>query len=406
MTTEIYVISGFLGAGKTTLIQKLLKEVFAKEKVVLIENDFGEISVDAALLKSGSVEVKEINSGCICCSLSGDFVKALKEVLDRFHPDKIIIEPSGVGKLSDIIKSCSDPRIRALAKVKLKITVADVKRCKMYLDNFGDFFEDQIKNADIILLSRTGHFPDKVSSAQKLISSLNPHSAIISKPWDQINTAELFHPVYNCNLHTEPSHEGSLGCRKQDTHTQGNYGHTHHDSRGHSHHGNCEHAHHDGCGHSYHNNYEHAHHDNHEHSHHDNHEHTHHGNHEHTHHGNHEHTHHGNHEHTHHDNCEHAHHDGCGHSHSAEDVFDTVTIRTKQIFSTEDLKARVSTMEQSAGGRILRAKGILRGTTGYINLQYLPGDIQITKCAVAGDMLCIIGRNLNRRELCALFGGE
>ncbi|HHV08753.1 MAG TPA: GTP-binding protein [Clostridiales bacterium] len=374
MTTEIYVISGFLGAGKTTLIQKLLKEAFAKEKVILIENDFGEISVDAALLKSGSVEVKEINSGCICCSLSGDFVKALKEVLDRFHPDKIIIEPSGVGKLSDIVKSCSDPRIKALAEVKLKITVADVKRCKMYLENFGDFFEDQIKNADIILLSHTGHFPDKVSSAQKLIRSLNPHSAIVSKPWDQINMAEFFHPVYNYNLHTEPSHGSSLGYRKQDTYTNGNYGHTHHNSCEHTHHGDCDHSHHDNCDHSHHSNCEHKHHDNCEH--------------------------------THHGNCGHSHHDNCGHSHSAEDVFDTVTIRTKQIFSTEDLKARVSAMEQNAGGTVLRAKGIVRSTTGYINLQYLPGDIQITKCAAVGDMLCIIGQNLNRRELCALFGGE
>ena len=146
MTTEIYIISGFLGAGKTTLIQKLIKESFQKDKVVLIENDFGEISIDAALLKSSGIEVKEINAGCICCSLSGDFVKAVKELLDRFHPDKIIIEPSGVGKLSDIVKACSDQRIQQLAKVKSKITIVDVKRCKVYLHNFGEFFEDQIEN--------------------------------------------------------------------------------------------------------------------------------------------------------------------------------------------------------------------------------------------------------------------
>lgn len=181
MATEIYVISGFLGAGKTTLIQKLLKEAFRKEKVVLIENDFGEISVDAALLKSGGIEVKEMNSGCICCSLSGDFVKALKELLDRFHPDKIIIEPSGVGKLSDIMKACSDPRVQALAKVKAKITVVDVKRCQMYLDNFGEFFEDQIQNANVILLSRTESFSDKINDAYRLVKSLNAHSTILSK---------------------------------------------------------------------------------------------------------------------------------------------------------------------------------------------------------------------------------
>ena len=319
MAAEIYIISGFLGAGKTTLIQKLLRETFSKEKMVLIENDFGAISIDAALLKSGGIEVKEINSGCICCSLSGDFVKAMKELLGRFHPDKIVIEPSGVGKLSDIIKACSDPRIQPFAKIKKKITVVDVKRCKLYLDNFGEFFEDQIKNADVVLLSRSEDFPDRVKDAHKLVRSLNAHAAIVSKPWDQINTAELLHP---------------------------------HD---HDHHEHTEHCHEHGCG------------------------------------------------------CAHSGHDhghACEHSHSAEEAFDTVTIRTKRVFSMEDLKARVSNMEQSAKGTILRAKGIVRSANGYINLQYLPGDIRITGCAVGGGMLCIIGRNLNRQELCALFGGE
>jgi G3E family GTPase len=308
MAAEIYVISGFLGAGKTTLIQKLLKEAFSKDKVIIIENDFGEISVDAALLKSGSVEVKEINSGCICCSLSGDFVKALKELLDRFHPDKILIEPSGVGKLSDIMKACSDSRILPFAKVKAKITVVDVKRCKIYLENFGEFFEDQIQNADVILLSRTENFPDRAGDAGKLIRSLNAHSAIISKPWNQITASEILYPG----------------------------------------HGEC-------CGH------------------------------------------HGVHSH---DNCD------CGHNHSAEEAFDTVTIRTKRIFSIEDLRTRVLNMERNAKGTILRAKGILRSSNGYINLQYLPGDIQITKCAAGGDMVCIIGRDLNRQELANFFCRE
>lgn len=325
MATEIYVVSGFLGAGKTTLIQKLLKEAFQKEKVVLIENDFGEISVDAALLKSGGIEVKEINSGCICCSLSGDFVKALKEVLDRYHPDKIIIEPSGVGKLSDIIKSCSDPRIRPLAKVQLTITVADVKRCKMYLDNFGEFFEDQIEYGDVILLSRSENFPDRVSSAQTLVRGLNGHSRILAKPWDQINAADILYPNQNPSVHTE---HGSL--------IKGT-GDRHHDIHAH---------------------------------------------------------------------CGHDHHAGCEHNHPAEEVFDTVTLRTKQVFSPEDLKARITAMERNAKGTILRAKGIVRGTNGYINLQYIPGDIRITKCAAGGEILCIIGHNLNRQELCTLFSGE
>lgn len=319
MATEIYIISGFLGAGKTTLIQKLLKEAFQKDKVVLIENDFGEISVDAALLKSDGIEVKEINSGCICCSLFGDFVKALKGLLDRFHPDKIIIEPSGVGKLSDIMRACSDPCILPLSKIKSKITVADVKRCKMYLDNFGEFFEDQIQNADVILLSRTEDFPDKINDAYKLVRSLNAHSAILSKPLSQITTTEILNSEHENYEHGE------------------HYSHTH----------GCECHHHD-----------------------------------------------------HDDDCD------CDHNHSAEDVFDTVTIRTKQTFSIEDLKMRVSKMEQGTKGTILRAKGIIRGTSGYVNLQYLPGDLRITNCDTDGDMLCIIGRNLNRQELVSLFNGE
>lgn len=320
MSTEIFVISGFLGAGKTTLIQKLLKEAFHSEKIVLIENDFGDISVDAALLKSGGIEVREMNSGCICCSLSGDFIKALKELLNRFQPDKIIIEPSGVGKLSDIMKACSDPRILPLAEVKAKITIADVKRCKMYLDNFGEFFEDQIKNADTVLLSRTEEFPDKINAAREMIKELNPHAAIFSKPWDQINGAQI---LQGHHVHTNGC---TCGCH-------GAHGHLNHQ---HSHDHNCS----------------------------------------------------------------------CGHNHAAEDIFDTVTIRTNQVFTMEDLKARVSTMEKDSKGTILRAKGIVRGFGGYINLQYLPGDIKMTECAAKGDMLCIIGRELNRQELCTLFGGE
>jgi len=319
MTTEIYIISGFLGAGKTTLIQKLLKDAFCNEKVVLIENDFGDISIDAALLNSGSIEVKEINSGCICCSLSGDFIKALKDLLDRFRPDKVIVEPSGVGKLSDIVKACSDPRIRPFARIEKKITVVDVKRCKMYLDNFGEFFEDQIENADVVLLSRVSDFPEKVDTAYKIINDLNRTAVIISKPWKQLRAEEIL-------FAGNPLHERTEDCLA----------------------GDCGY----GCM------------DNHEHEH------------------------------------------GCGHNHSAEEAFDTVTIRTNRMFSVEDLTARLSFMERNAKGTVLRAKGIVRGSSGYVNLQYVPGDIQITKCEVGGNILCIIGRNLNRQELLCLFSGE
>lgn len=349
MATEIYIISGFLGAGKTTLIQKLLREAFAQEKVALIENDFGEISVDAALLKSSGVEIREISAGCICCSLSGDFVSALKDLLKRYQPDKIIIEPSGVGKLSDIVTACADPQIQSLAKVKSRITVADAKRCKMYLENFGEFFINQIENADVILLNRTGLSPNQAAPARRLVKKLNPHARLFSEPWEQIAAGEILAP------HPREAH-----C-----------GHDHHCSHSHEH----SHAEPICCDHHSHDHHSHAeldcsdHHDYHEH-------------------------------HEHHGAC------GCGHNHAAEEIFDTVTIRTKRRFRTEDLLSLVSRMEQSAKGSILRAKGIVQGTGGYLNFQYLPGDVQITNSAVGGNMLCFIGRHLNRQELTALFGAE
>ena len=191
MPAEIFIVSGFLGAGKTRLIQKLLRETFQNNKVVLIENDFGEISIDAALLKSGGIEVREINSGCICCSLAGNFLQALKEILDRFQPEKLLIEPSGVGKLSDVLTACNHTAIKPLAEIKRKITVVDVKRCKMYAENFGEFFEDQVKKADVVMLSRTDLFPDRTEDACRVIRSLNPGAALFSKPWDQIHAYEI-----------------------------------------------------------------------------------------------------------------------------------------------------------------------------------------------------------------------
>lgn len=327
MTSEIYIVSGFLGAGKTTFIQKMLKEAFINEKVVLIENDFGEISVDAALMKSGGVEVKEIHSGCICCSLSGDFVKALNELLNRFKPDKIIIEPSGVGKLSDIMKVCTDTTVKPFARVKAKLTIVDVKRCKMYLDNFGEFFEDQIQNADVVVLSRTEDYPDKINDACKLIKDLNEQSPIFSKPWEQIHIQEILFPKReHHSLKGHLSHANGCSCGQHSSH--------HHEGHGHGH--TCD----------------------------------------------------------------------CDCHHSAEDVFDTITIQTTRIFSMDELRTRISYMERNSEGTILRAKGIIRSTKGYVNLQYLPGDLNITPCDVGGDMLCIIGQNLNQKELIRLFNKE
>jgi G3E family GTPase len=316
--SEIYIISGFLGAGKTTFIQKLLNEAFRNEKLVLIENDFGDISVDAALLKTGGIEVKELSSGCICCSLSGDFVKSLKEISERFHPDKVIIEPSGVGKLSDIIRACEDWRLKGLYEIKAKITVADIKRCRSYLDNFGEFFEDQIRNADIVLFSRSESFPGMAEESSTLIRTLNRSAVIFSEPWDSLNAEDILLSAGN-------GREMHIGC-------------CHHEAHGHEH-------------------------------------------------------------------CSHGEHDE-GHHHGAEEAFDTVTVRTIKKYSVSELNELMCKAEHELSSDIIRAKGIVRGDKGNLNIQYVPGSLKIDDCDAVGDMLCFIGKNLDRLKLIKLFGGK
>jgi G3E family GTPase len=362
--TEIYIIAGFLGAGKTTLIQKLLKEAFQGSKVALVENDFGEINVDAALLKSGGVEVAEISSGCVCCTLQGDFVLALRELIKRLGPDKILIEPSGVSKLSDVAGACLDPDISAAAHVAGKITVVDVKRCRMYLDNFGEFFEDQIRSADTVVLARTQLYPDKTGAARELIRGLNERAVIISEPWEQINARDLLYPGED----REPAH-GHTPARERDhgshaDHTREDRHANHTRAHGHADHSpegaparERDHGSHAGAG---------------------------------------------GHAHTH-GHAGHAHE--TSHNHAAEDIFDAVTITTKRVFALEDLKTRVAQMERDTGGAVIRAKGVLRGKDGYWNLQYIPGDLRIESCPAEGGALCVIGRNLNGSELAELFGG-
>ncbi|PKM71837.1 MAG: hypothetical protein CVU91_11825 [Firmicutes bacterium HGW-Firmicutes-16] len=224
MAIEIYIVSGFLGAGKTTFVHKLLKESFRDKKVVLIENDFGEISVDAALMKSLGVTVRELNSGCICCSLSGDFIKSLKEVSERFHPDIVLIEPSGVGKLSDIVAACEDKRLSGLFTVKAKIAIADAKRCRMYLENFGEFFEDQIRHANTIVLSRTED-AETVKKALGLIHELNPEASVFSIPWESFSADN----VLLAAAQTPETHCHEACCTHEHSHTHENNGCCEHD---------------------------------------------------------------------------------------------------------------------------------------------------------------------------------
>lgn len=333
MLTDMIVISGFLGAGKTTLIDKLLRDAFAGKRVALVENDFGEVSVDAALLRRSGMEVREISAGCICCTLSGDFVQSLLELLDRFRPDVVIIEPSGVGKLSDIEKACADARITRLAKLSAKITVVDVKRCRMYRENFGEFFEDQIRCADAIVLSRTEKFPEKVSSARACISEINPSARVYGQAWDALPLAEVL--------------AARVQSRECDTH-ECSCGHVHD-----HHEGTC-------CGH------------------HD-------------------------HEHHHDADCTCGHHD---HGHSAEEAFDTVTVRTERLFEEKTLHALLNRLQDGSMGTVLRAKGLVRDKAGASCFQLVPGEIQITPTPAGDSVITVIGTQLDARAIRMLFDGE
>ena len=378
--TKVDIISGFLGAGKTTLISKLLKEALNGEQVVLIENEFGEIGIDGGFLKDSGVEIREMNSGCICCSLVGDFGTSLKEVVYKYHPDRIIIEPSGVGKLSDVIKAVKDLHIENEIKLNSASTVADASKCKVYMKNFGEFFNNQIEHAGTIILSRTQNISEeKLNKAIELIRQLNPNAHIITTPWDDIEGTQILGAMENVtNLELEMLAEAA-----EKAHAE--HEHHHHDGEccGHDH-DEHEHHHHDGecCGHD---------HDEHEHHHHDGeccgHDHD--------------------HEHDHH------HHDGecgCGHHHEghhhADEVFTSWGTETPNKYDKATLDDILDTLANSDEfGRILRAKGMLptqEGTWMYFDL--VPGEYEIRegKPDFTGR-ICVIGAELKEDELKKLF---
>ena len=378
--TKVDIISGFLGAGKTTLISKLLKEALNGEQVVLIENEFGEIGIDGGFLKDSGVEIREMNSGCICCSLVGDFGTSLKEVVDKYHPDRIIIEPSGVGKLSDVIKAVKDLHIENEIKLNSASTVADASKCKVYMKNFGEFFNNQIEHAGTIILSRTQNISEeKLNKAIELIRQLNPNAHIITTPWDDIEGTQILGAMENVtNLELEMLAEAA-----EKAHAE--HEHHHHDGEccGHDH-DEHEHHHHDGecCGHD---------HDEHEHHHHDGeccgHDHDH------------------EHERHHHDGeC------GCGHHHEghhhADEVFTSWGTETPNKYDKATLDDILDTLANSDEfGRILRAKGMLptqEGTWMYFDL--VPGEYEIRegKPDFTGR-ICVIGAELKEDELKKLF---
>ena len=383
--TKVDIISGFLGAGKTTLISKLLKEALNGEQVVLIENEFGEIGIDGGFLKDSGVEIREMNSGCICCSLVGDFGTSLKEVVDKYHPDRIIIEPSGVGKLSDVIKAVKDLHIENEIKLNSASTVADASKCKVYMKNFGEFFNNQIEHAGTIILSRTQNISEeKLNKAIELIRQLNPNAHIITTPWDDIEGTQILGAMENVtNLELEMLAEAA-----EKAHAE--HEHHHHDGEccGHDH-DEHEHHHHDGecCGHD---------HDEHEHHHHDGeccgHDHDH------------------EHEHHHHDGecgCGH-HHEGHHHEghHHADEVFTSWGTETPNKYDKATLDDILDTLANSDEfGRILRAKGMLptqEGTWMYFDL--VPGEYEIRegKPDFTGR-ICVIGAELKEDELKKLF---
>ena len=413
---KIDIISGFLGAGKTTLIKKLLKEAFEGEQVVLIENEFGEIGIDGGFLKDAGIEIREMNSGCICCSLVGDFGASLKEVVEKYHPDRILIEPSGVGKLSDVIKAVQGVEEDVDIQLNSYTTVVDAKKCKMYMRNFGEFFDNQVQYAGAIIMSRTDIVDEKKAmESMELLRSINEKAAIITTPIEKLDGKKILevmeHPVSLADEllkeehehHHHHDHDEECGCGHDHDHE---HHHDHDEECDHDH----EHHHHDhdeecGCGHDH--DHEHHHHDHdeecgcghdhdHEHHHHDHdeecgcgHDHD--------------------HEHHHHDHDEEC---GCGHHHDhhhhhADEVFTSWGRETIKKFTREGLEKMLESLSASEEyGVILRAKGMLPAEDGtWIYFDMVPEETEIREGSPEyTGRLCVIGSKLNEEKLAKLFG--
>ena len=393
--TKIDIISGFLGAGKTTLIKKLLKDAFVGEQVVLIENEFGEIGIDGGFLKEAGIEIREMNSGCICCSLVGDFGASLKEVVEKYHPDRILIEPSGVGKLSDVIKAVQGVQEEVDIVLNSYTTVVDAKKCKMYMRNFGEFFNNQVEYAGAIIMSRTDIVDEKKAMASmELLREINPRAAIITTPIEKLEGKKILetmeHPVSLADEMLEEEVCPECG------HVHGHGEHHHDHECGHEHHHNHEH-HHDHeceCGHEHHHDHEcecgHEHHHDHEcgceHEHHHDHE----------------------------CGCGHEHHHdhecGCGHEHHhhhADEVFTSWGHETIQKYTRENLEKILETLSHSDEyGTILRAKGMLPAEDGtWIYFDMVPEETEIREGAPEyTGRLCVIGSKMNEEKLAELFG--
>ena len=397
--TKIDIVSGFLGAGKTTYIKKMLQEAFKGEQVVLIENEFGEIGIDGGFLKEAGVEIKEMNSGCICCSLVGDFGTSLKEVLDKYQPDRIVIEPSGVGKLSDVMKAVADVTDQVGIHLNSAVVVVDASKCKMYAKNFGEFFMNQIENAGTIILSRTGNINEtKLNQAMEIIREHNDKAVIITTPWDEIDGMQILETVEKAkDLEAELMKEVLT---KQSEHAHHHEDHEHHHEEHEHHHEEC------GCHDHEHHHEEHEHHHeecgchDHEH-HHEEHEHHHEecGCHDHDHDHHHEHEHH----HEHDENCTCGCHDH--HHHHADEVFISWGVESPAIYTREEVEACLKALDQEEYGFVLRAKGMVPTADGtWIHFDYVPEECQIrTGAADVTGKVCVIGSKLQTEKLDALW---
>lgn len=397
--TKIDIFSGFLGAGKTTLIKKLIKEAYAGEKLVLIENEFGDIGIDGGFLADAGIKINELNSGCICCSLVGDFAKALKKVCEEYHPDRILIEPSGVGKLSDVIRAVYSANLEDCV-INTYTAIVDAAKCKMYMKNFGEFFNDQIETANCIIFTHADiSGEEKLKNAVALVREHNTRATLVTTPWQQLSGAEILAAMEHSDTLEEQMEQLKKDAMERHEHDHDDD--DDHDEHEHEHeHGHC-------CNHDHddddHDEHEHEH----EHGHcchhdHDDDDHDGHG-HEHGHCCHHDHDDGDEHHHEHGEEC------GCGHHHHhhADEVFDSWGVETAKTYSADELKAILSQLTNAVEyGVVLRAKGIVAGKDGaWLHFDYNPGEPDVHEGAPAyTGKLCVIGSKLDKEELSSLFG--
>ena len=414
--TKIDIFSGFLGAGKTTLIKKLIKESFAGQKVVLIENEFGEIGIDGGFLKESGIQINELNAGCICCSLVGDFRAALQQVVEQYHPDRIVIEPSGVGKLSDVTRAVEGVAEHLDVQLSSFVTVADVNKVKMYMKNFGEFYDDQISHASCIILSRTQNATEeKIAAAVAMLREKNPTATIVTTAWDSLTGEQILKAMSTKDDFKAELIAMAAKANEEHAHEDEEEEHEHHHHHDHEN-GVCS------CGHHHDHDDDDDDEDEHEHHHHDHDEHDHDDHcccghhHDHDHDDDddeHEHEHH--HDHDEHDHEEHEHHhdhDGhccCGHhhhDHHADEVFTSWGVETARKFTKAEVEHALTELDTGNYGMILRSKGIVDGgADGWLEFDYVPGEWEVrSRSADVGGKLVVIGSKLNETAIAQLFG--